>query len=275
MMTAVDLRSFQPHPDLLFEKVAAVVDEKMLHSIAKSDYGYLEDEHLTALRSLVSEKDFRTAFGWCPDEVLSLCSFGFRERQPYPASPDVQRERLRSLFCCAALLRSNGEPYASHSWRHESTLLACLLGSVEGLPHFREVSTRFLAWRVVATQIQVEDLPFFVFSLLVLVCWTPQFSDDESRIVQLCELLDYVELDAHTDPMAFLELYSTEPWLVGLLPYDSSRDLWCSYSADFRAAAAKCADAMARDQLLHVADRLASIEPFVLYGVRGKWQLRK
>ena len=130
------IAAFPPSAELLLDRARRHVDDAMLVTIARADYGVMADEMLAELRPIRDRGDIPARIHGQLREVLTLTRWSDPDH-PYPPpfepGPSGQSGHQIRLFVCAVLLRAETEPTNQFvDSDPASTLAQCLASANAG-----------------------------------------------------------------------------------------------------------------------------------------------
>lgn len=179
------LNLFDPEPDCLLRQISEHVDDEVLESISKADYGERAEEHLAALRQVRDTATFPQPMHWFPCEVMELIRWSEPERPEWKPGRTGELGHWMRAFSCAALLRATREP-----WNYgdgvgtDSTLVQLALSLCELPIDFTVQAARSLAWLLLHSDLEGADGQVCAYGtgLLWFALQHPAYIADQSLI---------------------------------------------------------------------------------------------
>lgn len=221
------LQPFHPNEHLLLELLCREIKPDTLWSIAEADYGDGAEEYLKILERIQREKRIpKLHFDSALSEVVSLTRWQQSEQTTSRNYDQAQRTNLAIAFSCTILLAVPSEWYYNRDGEH-STVIRLIEASrplSAILPDLWERVGALLAWRVTENGTSEEDLPFFIYGLLL--CGLHGELSDENGLLALTELLIAEEGRCRADLQAQGFLRIDPDWLLGLTPFHQLLDDW-------------------------------------------------
>ena len=225
-----------PNAGALLRLIAEMLVPEDLRRVAEADYGQRADEHLAALREIVSGGALDLGQR-VPGEVLELA----RWDQP-PIEPSQEQRHWRRAFACTALLGAYGRAENEGHVHGPSQTLIGLIDSLHALERIlptRErwramagidaAGTALLAW--LTPRLSYEPFAEAAFFGLGLLWFALACEVEDPALVALAEWIMAAE-DATAAPLRD-ELGAPLPgdWLLGTTVFNLNHDLWCLLGA--------------------------------------------
>ena len=251
------IQPFNPSENSLLELLCREIKPDTLWSIAEADYGHEAKAYLKILERIQREKRIpKLQFDTALSEVVELT----RWKQPEPTTSrsydQAQKTNLKIAFSCTILLTVPSESYYNRDGEH-STIIRLIQASrilSAILPNLWAKAGGLLAWRVTENETASDDLPFFLYGLLL--CGLHGKLADESELLALTDHLIAEEgrCRAHLQAQGFLRI--DQRWLLGLTPFKQLLDDWRSTAQWLLKASEQVRNPDLRSRLLQIADWL-------------------
>jgi hypothetical protein len=163
--------AFSPSPDCLLDHARRDIDDSMLTTIARADYGHMAGEMLAELQPIRDMGTIPAPMHWQLAEVLCLTRWCNPEKPdvpPFEPGPTGRPGHQTRLFACAVLLRGSAMSGNEHrDGSADSTLAQCLVSAKVLGVEMSDAAARFLTWRIPRMERGSEQLLFAV-GLLIL-----------------------------------------------------------------------------------------------------------
>lgn len=192
------LAPLQDDPNGLLQQLCQYVTDPILETIAEADYGHFATAYLDELKKIrrhqaIHQMHFESALS----EVVELT----RWKKPVDTKDKrvtkAQQDNLAIAFSCSILLMVPQEWYPNRMG--ESSSVIRLIQSSTYLeyvfPNLLPKVSPLLAWRITENGTDLEDIPFFMFGLLITLL--KHGTDQEDQVIALIEHLLIVEQKAY------------------------------------------------------------------------------
>jgi len=221
------LQPFNPSEDLLLELLCREIKPDTLWSIAEADYGHGATAYLKILERIQREKRIpKLQFDTALSEVVALTRWQQPEQTTSRSYDQAQKTNLKIAFSCTILLTVRSEWYYNRDGEHTAIIrlvqASRALSAI--LPDLWKKVGGLLAWRVTENETASDDLPFFLYGLLL--CGLHGKLADESELLALTDHLIAEEgwCRAHLQGQGSLQI--DQGWLLPLTPFDQLLDDW-------------------------------------------------
>jgi hypothetical protein len=174
----------------LLGEVARMVSPKIMRMIAAADYGHRAEEHAARIREIVETGVVPDPLEWYPGEVLELVRWSEPEDPSWRPGAEGRNGHIARAFSCAALLSAAGAA-------GDGDTIVQLVASVLALgPALAPAAAGFFAARLLDARLGVEERPFFIFGLLVLLRLGGLQAPTPAQWSALATWLDDAEVEA-------------------------------------------------------------------------------
>lgn len=221
------LQPFNPNENLLLELLCREIKPDTLWSIAEADYGHGAEEYRKILEHIQREKRIpKLQFDTTLSEVVELTRWREPERTTSRSYDWAQKNNLAIAFSCTVLLTVPSDWYYNRDGEHSTVIRLIqairILSSI--LPSLWEKAGALLAWRITENETSSEDLPFFLYGLLL--CGLHGKLADESELLTLTDHLIAEEGRCRADLQVHGYLRIDQGWLLGLTHFNQLLDDW-------------------------------------------------
>jgi hypothetical protein len=250
------LKKLNPDSDSLLIAISKYVDDSMLMTIARADYGHAVNQHFEALRQIRDEQIVFAPMPWYPKEVLELTRW-IKPENPdkhLPPHTPIQWHTMRA-FACSALLRAAFEPANFPYFFGDNDTIAPFLESLSFIDaNIQTEALRFFAWCARHLPQAASVAPFYLLALLVLMLRVQStIPRDDLRII-----IDWIYEWVRA---AFITEFpysdgTKHQWLTWLTFYKQRHYIWQSLSREIAAAAVNYGNSEGRQNLKALARHL-------------------
>jgi len=245
----------QPNADKLLRLISENIDDSMLLEIAEADYGYDYEKHLVALKEIRDIAKIPMPIEWHPQEVLELIRWSMPDDPEWKPGSTGMRGYFMRAFCCAALLRAQGEPVNYELMPSMNDSLVILLDSIEKLGNeYEEATLEFLVWFLGRFNQDDEEYPFILLALLYLALKVRKELAPSVYQEFIDDLLELEELARKK--VGSIDTEWSNQWLLGLTFFDLRHTLWIELGAKLRELSKGVSDSVVAKSVIGISDRL-------------------
>ncbi len=249
------IKKLRPDGDLLLDILRDMVDDRLLRVIAEADYHQDAEQHFDALRAIRDDKIWPKPMGWHPSEVLELVRWSQPDDKGWRPGLDGAEGHIIRAFCCAALLRAQGEPDCYASVGGENQTAVQLYWSLDRLDRqCRDAGLRLLAWAIDRIDDLYEEEIFFQVAILAL-CLQREEGISPCDLTGLAREIIRQEDRIRQDENAVLP-FGRDAGLFGLTYFDSQQRAWRRLGEHLKAWATVRPEPALKTALMEVAARL-------------------
>ena len=219
-----ELLSDLPSDRALFRALIRRFDETMLMETSRADYGHDQKAHEGALRKICDVGEVNT-LTWHPGEVLELVKWSRPEDPKWKPGGHGERGHIMRAVCCCALLQ-----VSDYGAGGENENVARLIESVLSLDgDLSALIQPFLIWCMRETDFALEEFPYFVLGLIVVMAARSTSHADRDRIRRMIYWIELQDAALRRDEYAPVD----ERFVWGLTHSNLSHDIWLNLVQEY------------------------------------------